>query len=54
MVRSVLACAENRLRMDPVPLDKATLSPAEPYHELDGVIRDRGASQTECSAGTPQ
>ena len=26
MVRSVLAHAENRLRMDPVPLDKATLT----------------------------
>ena len=26
MVRSVLAYAENRLRMNPVPLDKGTLS----------------------------
>jgi aromatic-L-amino-acid/L-tryptophan decarboxylase len=24
MIRSVLACAENRLRLDPVPLDKAS------------------------------
>ena len=28
MVRSVLAYAENRLRMDPVPLDRGTRSPA--------------------------
>jgi len=47
MVRSVLAYAENRLRMDPVPLDKATLSAAELHHELDDVIRDRGRSPDE-------
>ncbi|MGZ4499365.1 MAG: pyridoxal phosphate-dependent decarboxylase family protein [Nocardioidaceae bacterium] len=40
MVRSVLAYAENRLRMDPVPLDKGTLSAARLYQELDGLIRD--------------
>jgi aromatic-L-amino-acid/L-tryptophan decarboxylase len=47
MVRSVLAYAENRLRMDPVPLDKATLSATDLYRELDGVIRDRGRPPDE-------
>jgi aromatic-L-amino-acid/L-tryptophan decarboxylase len=47
MVRSVLAYAENRLRMDPVPLDKATLSAADLYRELSGVIRDRGRPPDE-------
>jgi aromatic-L-amino-acid/L-tryptophan decarboxylase len=47
MVRSVLAYAENRLRMNPVPLDKATLSAAELYHELDGIIRDRARHPDE-------
>jgi aromatic-L-amino-acid decarboxylase len=42
MVRSVLAYAENRLRMDPVPLDKGTLPAAELYERLDGVIREEG------------
>ena len=40
MVRSVLAYAENRLRMDPVPLDRATLTPAQLYERLGGVIRE--------------
>jgi glutamate/tyrosine decarboxylase-like PLP-dependent enzyme len=40
MVRSVLAYAENRLRMNPVPLDKGVLSADELYDRLDGVIRD--------------
>jgi aromatic-L-amino-acid decarboxylase len=47
MVRSVLAYAENRVRMDPVPLDRATLSPTELHHDLDGVIRDRGRAPDE-------
>jgi aromatic-L-amino-acid/L-tryptophan decarboxylase len=42
MVRSVLAYAENRLRMDPVPLDKGTQPAADLYKALAGVIRDRG------------
>src|SRR5882757_4758589 len=41
MVRSVLAYAENRLRMNPVPLDKGVLPADELYERLDGVIRDR-------------
>ncbi len=40
MVRSVLAYAENRLRMSPVPLDKGTKTPAELYGALNGLIRD--------------
>src|ERR1700704_5267529 len=40
MVRSVLAYAENRLRMNPVPLDKGVLPADELYDRLDGVIRD--------------
>ncbi len=40
MVRSVLAYAENRLRMNPVPLDKGTLSAADLHTRLDGLIRD--------------
>src|SRR3978361_780539 len=40
MVRSVLAYAENRLRMNPVPLDKGTLTADELYRRLDGVIRE--------------
>ena len=47
MVRSVLAYAENRLRMDPVPLDRGTRSAAELYGLLDGVIRDRGRAPDE-------
>ncbi|WP_099042538.1 pyridoxal phosphate-dependent decarboxylase family protein [Mycobacterium neglectum] len=38
MLRSVLAYAENRLRMSPVPLDKGTLEVDELYERLDGVI----------------
>ena len=40
MVRSVLAYAENRLRMNPVPLDKGVLSVGELHDRLDGLIRD--------------
>src|SRR3954471_16483443 len=40
MVRSVLAYAENRLRMNPVPLDKGLLPAEELYDRLDGLIRD--------------
>ena len=42
MVRSVLAYAENRLRMNPVPLDKGVLSAEEVYKRLDGLIRNEG------------
>ena len=39
MVRSVLAYAENRLRMDPVPLDIGTLPAADLNARLAGLIR---------------
>jgi glutamate/tyrosine decarboxylase-like PLP-dependent enzyme len=42
MVRSVLAYAENRLKMDPVPLDKGTLPATELNKRLEGVIRAQG------------
>ena len=47
MVRSVLAYAENRLRMDPVPLDKGTQAAADLYKVLNGVIRDSGRAPDE-------
>jgi len=47
MVRSVLAYAENRLRMDPVPLDKGTQPAADLYNVLNEVIRDNGRSPDE-------
>src|SRR3954471_3607283 len=47
MVRSVLAYAENRLRMDPVPLDIGTLPATQLYHRLNGVIRDSGRHPDE-------
>lgn len=47
MVRSVLAYAENRLRMNPVPLDKGVLSVDELYGRLDGLIRDTPRSPDE-------
>jgi glutamate/tyrosine decarboxylase-like PLP-dependent enzyme len=50
MVRSVLAYAENRLRMDPVPLDKSTMPAAELNERLSDVISDRGRSPDEILA----
>ena len=47
MIRSVLAYAENRLRMDPVPLDQGTLPSGQIYARLDDVIRDRGRAPDE-------
>src|SRR5215510_6611758 len=47
MVRSVLAYAENRLRMNPVPLDKGVLSAAEINQRLKGLIRDEGRQPDE-------
>src|SRR6476646_3662295 len=47
MVRSVLAYAENRLRMDPVPLDKGSQAASDLYKMLNGVIRDRGRAPDE-------
>lgn len=47
MVRSVLAYAENRLRLDPVPLDQGTLTPAQLSERLDDTIRPEGRSVDE-------
>jgi aromatic-L-amino-acid decarboxylase len=47
MVRSVLAYAENRLRMDPVPLDQGMQTAPDLYKVLNGVIRDRGRAPDE-------
>src|SRR5689334_6441874 len=37
MIRSVLAYAENRLRLDPVPLDRGSINPAELDAALKGL-----------------
>jgi len=47
MVRSVLAYAENRLRMNPVPLDRAEFTVDELYGRLDGVITEEGRPPDE-------
>ena len=47
MVRSVLAYAENRLRMNPVPLDRGILPAEELYERLAGLIRDTGRHPDE-------
>jgi len=47
MVRSVLAYAENRLRLDPVPLDQGTLTAAQLADRLEGVIRAEGRGVDE-------
>jgi aromatic-L-amino-acid/L-tryptophan decarboxylase len=38
MIRSVLAYAENRLRLDPVPLDQGSRDPAELEAALKGLL----------------
>src|SRR5450432_1762978 len=50
MVRSVLAYAENRLRMDPVPLDKGKLPAAALNERLSGIIRDTSRAPDEVLA----
>ncbi len=40
MIRSVLAYAENRLRLDPVPLDKGSRDPADLDMALAGLLGD--------------
>jgi aromatic-L-amino-acid/L-tryptophan decarboxylase len=47
MVRSVLAYAENRLRLDPVPLDQGTLTATQLGDRLEGVIRAEGRGVDE-------
>src|SRR5260370_3248556 len=40
MIRSVLAYAENRLRLDPVPLDGGPRDPADLQAALKGLLGD--------------
>jgi len=40
MIRSVLAYAENRLRLDPVPLDRGSQDPAELDAAMKGLLGD--------------
>jgi aromatic-L-amino-acid/L-tryptophan decarboxylase len=40
MIRSVLAYAENRLRLDPVPLDRGSRDPAELEAAIGGLLGD--------------
>ncbi len=40
MIRSVLAYAENRLRLDPVPLDEGSRDPAELKAAIKGLLGD--------------
>src|SRR6266516_2955758 len=40
MIRSVLAYAENRLRLDPVPLDEGSRDPAELDAAIKGLLGD--------------
>lgn len=47
MVRSVLAYAENRLRLDPVPLDQGTLTADQLNDRLSTVIREQGRGVDE-------
>src|SRR5215472_6657418 len=42
MIRSVLAYAENRLRLDPVPLDKGSRDPADLQSALAGLLGEDG------------
>src|SRR6201984_999008 len=42
MIRSVLAYAENRLRLDPVPLDQGSRDPATLDVALGGLLGDEG------------
>jgi len=44
MIRSVLAYAENRLRLDPVPLDQGSRDPAELAAITKGLLNDRGTN----------
>ena len=54
MIRSVLAYAENRLRLDPVPLDEGSRDPAELDAALGGCSATSRTTRTRCSAPTPR
>ncbi|HEX3491350.1 MAG TPA: hypothetical protein VHU92_18525, partial [Streptosporangiaceae bacterium] len=42
MIRSVLAYAENRLRLDPVPLDQGCQDPADLEAAMSGLLGEEG------------
>src|SRR5215216_4644583 len=44
MIRSVLAYAENRLRLDPVPLDQGSRDPAELAAVTKGLLNEHGTN----------
>src|SRR5215211_1672075 len=44
MIRSVLAYAENRLRLNPVPLDQGSRDPAELAAVTKGLLNDSGTN----------
>jgi hypothetical protein len=50
MIRSVLAYAENRLRLDPVPLDQGSRDPVELDAALAGLPVPDRTPPTRCSA----
>ena len=52
MIRSVLAYAENRLRLDPVPLDKGSRDPADLDAALRGLPGAGPHDPDRCSAST--
>ena len=43
MIRSVLAYAENRLRLDPVPLDRGTQAARDARDRFGGLLGEKGA-----------
>src|ERR1700730_895609 len=51
MIRSVLAYAENRLRLDPVPLDEGSRDPAELDAALQGLLSDQPHSPDQVLGG---
>ena len=54
MIRSVLAYAENRLRLDPVPLDEGSRDPAELDAAIKGLLRDEPHDPEHVLSPTPR
>src|ERR1022692_446815 len=51
MIRSVLAYAEDRLRLDPVPLDNGSRAPADLDAALAGLLGEAGDDPDEGLGG---
>src|SRR3954465_7734319 len=51
MIRSVLAYAENRLRLDPVPLDHGSHDPAQLAAVTRGLLSDTGTNPDQVLGG---